>query len=91
MTDSAPVNRSMPKDLGILFLTAWIAGVAAMLGRGLIAPVQGLGFGLPLFALGAVIIFAKRRSDERLKSALLTVIILGLLAGYGMYYGATRT
>ncbi|WP_375283440.1 hypothetical protein [Sphingobium yanoikuyae] len=91
MNEPANASRSMTKEACILFFVAWATGVAAMLGRGQLAPIEGLGFGIPLFALGAIVLIARRSSESRLQSAVITIVILGAIAGYGLYYGATRT
>jgi hypothetical protein len=91
MNEPANASRSITKEVCTLFFVAWATGVAAMLGRGQLTPIEGLGFGIPLFALGTVVLFARRSSESRLRSAVITIIILGALAGYGLYYGATRT
>jgi cell shape-determining protein MreD len=86
LAPEAGKTRLLRYDAGLLLIWCWLLGVAYIFTLGRVAPIEGLGFGLVVFAISSMVLFAKRHSASRLSTALVSAaIITGVVA-----YGATQ-
>ena len=81
-TDAGKI-RSLRYDAGMLFLWCWLLGFAYVFALGRPSPIEGLGSGLVIFLISALVLFGKRNSRTRLRASLLTAITLTGVIAWG--------